>query len=259
MSRTRGFTQIELVVVILLLGVMATFTSQFIGTGTQLYADASAREQLMSDVRFGVERLNREVRDALPGTLTASSDGQCVTFWPLVAVSRYVALPQAAGESFTFLTPMSGTVQSADYAVVYPVGMSASAPFGCSAGLCTARVSSAPTLVSGESNLWSAPLTAIPSGPFGGFAAESPGKRVFFARETVSFCRNNLQQLIRTSTVLATGSASSELMAEHLSQARFFQDLQSFNHNGELGINLTFTQRGETVQFSHKVEVSNVP
>ena len=259
MSRTRGFTLIELVVVILLLGVMATYTSPFIGTGTQLYADASAREQLMSVVRFGVERLNREVRDALPGTLTASSDGQCVTFWPLVAVSRYVALPQAAGESFTFLTPMSGTVQSADYAVVYPVGMSASAPFGCSAGLCTARVSSAPTLVSGESNLWSAPLTAIPSGPFGGFAAESPGKRVFFARETVSFCRNNLQQLIRTSTVLATGSASSELMAEHLSQARFFQDLQSFNHNGELGINLTFTQRGETVQFSHKVEVSNVP
>ena len=64
MVRARGFTLIELVVVILLLGVMATFTSQFISTGTQLYADASAREQLMSDVRFGVERLNREVRDA---------------------------------------------------------------------------------------------------------------------------------------------------------------------------------------------------
>ncbi len=259
MSRTRGFTLIELVVVILLLGVMATFTSQFIGTGTQLYADASAREQLMSDVRFGVERLNREVRDALPGTLTVSSDGQCVSFWPLVAVSRYVDLPQAAGAAFTFLTPMSGAVQSADYAVVYPVGMSSSTPFGCSAGLCVARVSSAPTLVTGESNLWSAPLTAIPSGLFGGFAAESPGKRVFFARETVSFCRNNLQQLIRTSTVLASGSSSSELMAEHLTQARFFQDLQSFNHNGELGINLTFSQRGETVLFSHKVEVSNVP
>ena len=259
MRTSNGFTLIELVVVILLLGVMAAFTSQFIGTGTQLYADASAREQLMSDVRFGVERLNREVRDALPGTLTVSSDGQCVTFWPLAAVSRYVALPQSVGEALTFLTPMSGTVQGADYAVVYPVGMSASSPFGCSAGVCVARLSSTPTLVSGESNLWSAPLTAIPSGQFGGFAAESPGQRLFFAREKVSFCRNNLQQLIRTSTVLATGSSSSVLMAEQLIQARFFQDLQSFNHAGELGINLTFSQRGETVQFSHKVEVSNVP
>lgn len=259
MRTPNGFTLIELVVVILLLGVMAAFTSQFIGTGTQLYADASAREQLMSDVRFGVERLNREVRDALPGTLTVSSDGQCVTFWPLTAVSRYVALPQAVGEAFTFLTPMSGAIQGADYAVVYPVGMSSSAPFGCSAGVCVARVSGAPTPVTGESNLWSAPLTAIPSGQFGGFAAESPGMRLFFAREKVSFCRNNLQQLIRTSTVLATGSSSSELMAESLTQARFFQDLQSFNHTGELGLNLTFSQRGETVQFSHKVEVSNVP
>ena len=55
-ERSRGFTLIELVVVILLLGVMVTFSSQFIGSSTQLYADASAREQLMSDVRFGVER-----------------------------------------------------------------------------------------------------------------------------------------------------------------------------------------------------------
>ena len=113
MVRARGFTLIELVVVILLLGVMATFTSQFISTGTQLYADASAREQLMSDVRFGVERLNREVRDAVPGTLSLSSDGQCVSFWPLAAVSRYVSLPLSASGSLTFLSPMSGVVQAA--------------------------------------------------------------------------------------------------------------------------------------------------
>ena len=259
MMRPCGFTLIELIVVILLLGVMVIFTSQFIGTGTQLYADASAREQLMSDVRFGVERLNREVRDAVPGTLNVSNDEECVTFWSLAAVSRYVALPQIAGAEFTFLTPMSGSIQAGDYAGVYPVGMSSSSPFGCGAGLCVAQLSAAPTLVAGESHLWSAPLVPISGGQFAGFAAESPGKRIFFSRERVSFCRNHLQQLVRASSVLATGLSSSQVMAEHLSQARFFQDLQSFNHSGELGINLTFSQRGETVQFSHKVEVSNVP
>ena len=259
MVRARGFTLIELVVVILLLGVMATFTSQFISTGTQLYADASAREQLMSDVRFGVERLNREVRDAVPGTLSLSSDGQCVSFWPLAAVSRYVSLPLSASGSLTFLSPMSGVVQAADYAVVYPVGMSPSTPYGCSAGLCVARVSSAPVLVAGETQLWSVGLSAIPSGSFGGFAAESPGKRLFFAREQVSFCRNGLNQLIRESTRLASGVTSRSVMAEHLTQVRFYQDPQSFHHQGELGVNLTFSQRGETVQFSHKVEVNNVP
>ena len=63
-----GFTLIELVMVILLLGIMATFASQFIGIGTQIYGDARSREQLMSDARFAMERLNREVRDALPGS-----------------------------------------------------------------------------------------------------------------------------------------------------------------------------------------------
>lgn len=259
MVRARGFTLIELVVVILLLGVMTTFTSQFISTGTQLYADASAREQLMSDVRFGVERLNREVRDALPGTLSVSSDGQCVSFWPLSAVSRYVSLPLATPGNLTFLSPMSGSVQVSDYAVVYPVGMSPSAPYGCSAGLCVAQVSSAPALVSGESELWSVGLSAIPSGAFGGFAAESPGKRLFFARERVTFCRNSLNQLTRESVRLVSGTTSRSVMAEHLTQVRFYQDPQSFHHQGELGVNLTFSQRGETVQFSHKVEVNNVP
>ena len=90
-------------------------------------------------------------------------------------------------------------------------------------------------------------------------AAESPGKRLFFAREQVSFCRNGLNQLIRESTRLATGVTSRSVMAEHLTQVRFYQDPQSFHHQGELGVNLTFSQRGETVQFSHKVEVNNVP
>ena len=259
MACSRGFTLIELVVVILLLGVMATFTSQFISTGTQLYADASAREQLMSDVRFGVERLNREVRDAVPGTLNVSSDGQCVSFWPLAAVSRYVHLPVGAPGNLSFLTPMSGTVQIADYAIVYPVGMSSSAPYGCIGTQCVAQVRSAPTLETGETELWSVGLSAIPSGTFGGFAAESPGKRLFFAREKVSFCRNSQNQLIRESVRLASGSTSRSVMAEHLTQLRFYQDPQSFHHQGELGANLTFSRRGETVAFSHKVEVNNVP
>ncbi|MCV5497529.1 type II secretion system GspH family protein, partial [Escherichia coli] len=85
----RGFTLVELVMVILLLGIMVTFTSQFIGIGTQIYGDASSREQLMSDARFAMERLNRELRDAVPGSEriettggTWDDTGACLRFWP---------------------------------------------------------------------------------------------------------------------------------------------------------------------------------
>jgi MSHA biogenesis protein MshO len=259
MGKSRGFTLIELVVVIILLGVMATFSSQFIGSSTQLYADASAREQLMSDVRFGVERLNREVRDVVPGSLVVSSDQQCVSFWPLAAVSRYVSLPTSASGTLSFLIPQSGSVKPEDYAIVYPVGLGASAPYNCTAGACSARVVSAPVAVNGDNNLLTVSLSQIPSGVFTGYAAPSPGARIFFARERVSYCRNSQNQLVRQSTTLVNSSSSSALMAEHLSSARFFQDPQAFNTSGELGIHLTFSQRGETVLFSHQVEVSNVP
>lgn len=73
--QARGFTLIELVMVILLLGVMVTFSSQFIGIGTQIYGDASSREQLMSDARFAMERLNRELRDAVPGSVRVEDAG----------------------------------------------------------------------------------------------------------------------------------------------------------------------------------------
>lgn len=259
MDGARGFTLIELVVVILLLGVMVSFSSQFIGRSTQLYADASAREQLMSDVRFGVERLNRELRDAVPGTLVVSADQQCISFWPLVAVSRYVALPTTSTGALTFLAPVNGTVNAGDYALVYPVGLSTTSPYGCSAGVCVARVASAPVAVNGDVNLLTASLGQIPSGTFMGFAAPSPGKRIFFAREQVSFCRNSQNQLVRQATVLASGSSTSALMADHLASARFFQDPQAFNRSGEVGLNLGFTQRGETVLLSHQVEVNHVP
>jgi hypothetical protein len=75
----------------------------------------------------------------------------------------------------------------------------------------------------------------------------------------VSFCRNSQNQLVRQATVLASSSSSSALMADYLNSARFFQDPQGFNRSGEVGLNLSFTQRGETVLFSHQVEVNNVP
>ena len=98
---------------------MATFASQFIGIGTQIYGDASSREQLMSDARFAMERLNREVRDALPGSerieaLDGSWDdsGPCLRFWPISTSSRYLALNRAQSGSTSTLELVMATPAS---------------------------------------------------------------------------------------------------------------------------------------------------
>lgn len=122
----RGFTLVELVMVILLLGVMATFTSQFIGIGTQIYGDASRREQLMSDARFALERLNRELRDAVPGSVRIEDEagnpldqGACLRFWPIATASRY--LGSAASAGLTIVVPDVLPERNKDLAIVYPL------------------------------------------------------------------------------------------------------------------------------------------
>ncbi len=66
MQPTRGFTLIELVIVIVVTAVLALMVSEFIGTGVTLYRDNGEQQRVLSDVRFAMERLNREIATAHP-------------------------------------------------------------------------------------------------------------------------------------------------------------------------------------------------
>lgn len=260
MPRHAGFTLIEMVIVIILLGVLAVLTTQFVANGVRFYSEASARERLLSDVRFGIERLNRELRDAVPGSVSINSTGQCVSFWPMSAVSRYLTLPltTSASTSLDFFVPQQGSVLVGDYVSIYPVGLSVVSPYACTAGTCTAKVT-ALAYGDAQSVTQIASLSTVAGANFGGFASPSPANRVYFSRQQVQFCQSG-SQLIRTVSAISSGVTTETLpMADYLTQALFFQDASSFNQNNEVGIRLVFSRNSETVQFTHKVEVTNVP
>ncbi len=254
-QQARGFTLVELVMVILLLGVMATFTSQFIGIGTQIYGDASSREQLMSDARFAMERLNRELRDAVPGSVRIEDvagnpldQGACLRFWPIATASRY--LGSAASGGLTIVEP-EVLPREEDEAIIYPLADPAlNLEQGCLHGNCVARVISVGSPVSGA-----LPLTVDDT-----FAKESPGQRIYFARQQVRYCVMNAA-LTRASAAIGTDfhGSTPALMAEHIRPTSYFyRDPASFNQS-EVGLGIVFEQRGERVSFNHKLEVLNVP
>ncbi|USV57903.1 type II secretion system protein [Aeromonas encheleia] len=257
----RGFTLIELVMVILLLGVMATFSSQFIGIGTQIYGEASRREQLMSDARFAMERLNRELRDAVPGSVRIEDvdgklveRGACLRFWPIATASRY--LGSAISSGLTIVTPNILPTDK-DWGIVYPLpdttpGNLNTLDKGCIHGNCVARVSGVGNAASG----------ALPLTMAGSFSKDSPGLRAFFANQQVLYCIKG-ESLWRMAKSLSDGLSSSEttqLMAEHIRPASyyFYRDPAAFSPS-EVGLRLRFEQRGESVSFNHKLEVLNVP
>lgn len=117
-DRQVGFTLVELVMVIVLLGVVGVGMSSLISNSVQAYVDVSRRDDLTQQGRYAVERMTRELRNALPGSVRISSSGgvnptQCLEFVPIVAASSYLDLPvaSAAGsfEAVAFdFTPQTG-------------------------------------------------------------------------------------------------------------------------------------------------------
>ncbi|RSM32900.1 PilW family protein [Aeromonas salmonicida] len=276
LGRARGFTLVELVMVILLLGIMATFTSQFIGIGSQIYGDASSREQLMSDARFAMERLNREVRDAVPGSERIETTdgvwvdaGPCLSFWPISTSSRYITLNRAiSGSSATLelvmATPASAAnplnldanaVTEGDLMIVFPVPdkNAGSLTAGCDYGRCVAQVVDVLAPVSGAQTIHYASANSP--------AGLSPGSRVYFAREQVRYCAQG-GALYRATSVLSGASSTmplGTLMAESLRTGSFYRETPAFNAEGEFGMRFVFERKGESVTFNHKIEVFNVP
>lgn len=248
----------ELVIVIVLLGVMALFTTQFIGSGTRLYVDAAAREQLMNDVRFGVERLNRELRDAIPGSVSVAAGRECVTFWPVKAVTRYLQAPvSSASTTLSQFLPAvnSQSISAGDLALIYPAGLdTATAPYRCSHGACALQVAGLVATATQQT----VTLQAQSGASYNGFATASPGQRVYYADRVVSYCQRG-SQLQRSEQRLAGGAIQTTPMADDLQTASFSMEGTAFNSSGEVMIRLLFSRRGESIQFSHLVEVVNVP
>ena len=72
-----GFTLIELVVAITLLGIVGSMVSVFLGNTMEGYAALSRRDDLQNSMRMAVERISRELRHALPNSVCTDDGSGC--------------------------------------------------------------------------------------------------------------------------------------------------------------------------------------
>ena len=68
-----GYTLIEMVIVIVILGIIGAFTFQMVAAGVQAFKKSSARKDLLDQGRLALERMVRELRDGKEITDCSSS------------------------------------------------------------------------------------------------------------------------------------------------------------------------------------------
>lgn len=253
-----GFTLVELVTVIVILGILAMGTVSFIGDSSRGFAATIARTGLASEARFVVDRLARELRNALPGSVRVS--GACLEFVPVVAASRYVTLPVATPASSFRAVPLEPLPLPAGVRVaVYPDGgaYALSSPGAISP---TATVS-AP----GPGNEVTVSL-ATPHR----FVSESPGRRFFLVTDPVSYCvaGGALYRYVDYGFAAAqpgpgalpTGLPGRSLMLERITSPMPFDvSGATLSRNAVVSLDLALARDADAVRLEHVVQVRNVP
>ena len=76
LRRQRGFTLVEMVVAMVVIGIVAGMLAVFVGVPVRSYMDTTARVELADIADTATRRIARDVRLALPNSVRVDSSGR---------------------------------------------------------------------------------------------------------------------------------------------------------------------------------------
>jgi MSHA biogenesis protein MshO len=133
--RSHGFTLVEAIVVIVIIGALAGIVAVFIRAPILGYRDAVDRAELTDQADLALRRIARDIRLALPNSVRASADGSVLEFLQTRSGARYLSVDDAvqgggsafddpAQTSFTAIAPPASFSQvvAGDRVAVYNLG-----------------------------------------------------------------------------------------------------------------------------------------
>lgn len=267
LKKASGFTLMEFIVVIIIMGVMSVGIAGFIKLSTQTYINVTERDELLANARFSVERLNREVRNALPNSMreTRSATTHCLEFVPIIASTVYSEIPVAPESAVDTLTVIPFQLPNITNPVVtvYPLNSTeVYQDHSLSSGKAF-LISEYPESTTVEGLDIMKLVNAVQ------FNEDSPTNRAYIFNLPVSYCLNgstltrytgydfNAAQLLPPFFVNGRNS----LMAENIDFATSSFTLvpASLKRNAVVQIKLNFTRDGEQVVFDNAIHINNIP
>ena len=271
-SAQQGFTLIELVMVIVIMGVIGTTLTVFMRAPVDAYLDSGRRAALTDLADTAVRRMARDIARALPNSLRTPST-QCVEFIPTRTGGRYRAEPdsgvpgnQAAAvldftvsdTSFNMLAnnaslPAEQRIVANDVVVVYNLGVPGADAYAGDNSSVVAGVTA------GTESTISIAAKQFPLASGSNRFHVVPGNE-----KIVSFvCSGG--RLLRSSdhayaNSCPTSGATVAVLANNVSACNFVYNSSDLQRNALVQMTITLTDSsGESVGLYHEVHVGNTP
>jgi len=243
MRRQKGFTLIEMVMALVILGIISLAIGSYLQLGAQGYVDTVNRDRAQGIARFALEKMTREIRHAAPNSVSTSNSGNCLSFYPV----RYSGFYQGNPDTSTItVVPAVGTASEwkaidakADLALA--VGLPSPAEYDAKRNPISSVVDGAEqgelTVNAGSVLLYS-----------------SPAQRAYIYGDKVEYC-------LAGSLLTRQGNR----IAEDVKSVEFVAEGAGLQNNGMVHISLAIEKdstneanSGEAFHYNHTVQVINV-
>ena len=261
-SKQRGFTMVELVIAIVLMGIIAVGATGFIISSVKGYSDMSRREGIAGTSRVAIDRILREVRNALPNSARTDASGNCLEFVPILAATQYVNIPLNANNTNIQIIPFA-EAPTLGRAAVYPITTAAVYQTGSPAVI-------SPDITSAPSDLLGPGVETMTLASGHRFPAESPSKRLFVVDTPVSYClvgdrlyryRNYARSAVQPApSSLPTAEPNRVLLAYPVTATQPFTVVDAtLQRNALVLAEFSVEQAGERLLIQQEVQIRNAP
>jgi len=272
----RGFTLVELIVVIVLTGIIAGSVTIFFKPTIDAYFDARRRAELTDVADTVLQRISRDVRSAVPNSIRPPTVGNaCFEFLPTSSGGRYrraVDIARADSSAldinqpattFDVLSPMATPPAVGDWVVI---GNQNTDEVYSGLNRSNITLVAIPNAAVGTRTLSVAPYQFTDSEPGGRFVVVpnnggSPAMIYACDNPGVDANGNGTGTLYRVSRGFANtlaacpGPAGGAVLATGVAGCAF----DTVTRQGFITIQLVLSEAGESVAMAYGVHVSNVP
>jgi MSHA biogenesis protein MshO len=273
MKRQQGFTLLELIMVLVMLGVVSSMVAVFIRSPVDAYLDSHRRAAMSDAADTALRRMSRELRQALPNSIRSPAPN-CIEFMPTRTGARYRANDVVEGDGsaldfsvadarLNILAPNSAwpadrQVRVGDVIAIYNLGPGMNDAYS---GDNTATVTNVSLTSDGAETSLAITPKKFPLASAGNRLHVIPGDEPVVAFQCIGgqLLRRSNHGLNNSCPATVSAPARQTLLANQVDSCEFTVGNADLQRNSLVQLVLTLQNNNEQVRLYAEVHTSNVP